>query len=88
MKLFSCFTTKHLDRTFVRRWSMSTRFKHFGNGVKKPAEKVTPLKIKNLINIIHQPMYSTDLTPSDFFLFLESKHSLRGNPFQTTEYHT
>jgi len=34
---------------------------------------------------VHQPPYSTDLAPADFFLFPKLKTTLKGRRFQTVE---
>lgn len=36
--------------------------------------------------LLHHPPYSSDLTPSDFFLFAELKWMLGGKKFSVNEY--
>jgi transposase len=37
------------------------------------------------ISILQHPLYSPDLAPCDFFLFLKIKSSLKGTHFQTVD---
>lgn len=66
-------------------WKSHSWILHHDNAPSHIAMIVRNFLTKNATNIIHQPPYSPDLAPCDFFLFNRLKKPLRGTRFDSTE---
>ena len=77
-------------RECVRRrspdmWKNASWILHHDNAPAHNALSVKRYLAKNNIPVMEYPLYSPDLAPCDFFLFLKIKSSLKGTRFESVD---
>jgi len=77
-------------RAAVRRkrpeaWTNNTWMLHHDNVPAHASLLIREFLTKHEMTVVPQPLYSPDLAPAEFCLFLKLKSSLKGRRFQTAE---
>ena len=76
---------ENVRRKTPQKWQNQNLIIHHDNAPAHRSFKVSQFLAKNNMTVIPHPSYSTDLAPSDFFLFPKLKLRMKGRRFDTIE---